>query len=142
MTVQHRFELTELPPIMNHCRIPSKVGKHARLIDSPEYRAWKTWAHLELSKTRLRLPDHTYWRASLLIPGKSKADIDAYTKQTVDALVAAECVPDDRYLCDYRVRWHDGETLIVHVRTEPVYPWADIRRAGKTILKRLQTKLI
>jgi len=111
-------------------------------MDSKEYSAWKPGSVMFMEATRLRLPDKTYYRALILVPGKTKADVDAFSKQALDCLVKAKATPDDSFLCEYSGKFHDGENLIVIVRTEPIEPWATIRNAGKTIRKHLEPRLI
>lgn len=137
--ITHHFVIEHLPPPINACRIASVPfgSKHARIVDAPEYRSWKVWAHAILQLSRLELPADTYWRALILVPASSMADVDAYTKQILDALVAAKVTPDDRLLCEYSARWHSGKHLEVTVRAERPEKWVEIRRPSRDVLKRL-----
>lgn len=140
--ITHSFQIKHLPPTINACRISSVNfgAEKSRIVDSNDYRKWKIWAHSTLQLSRKRLPPDCYWRALLLVPASSRADLDAYTKQILDALVASAVTPDDRLLCEYSARWHKGEFLEVIVRAERPEKWVEIRRPSRTLLKRLMQK--
>ncbi len=104
---------------------------------SREGRAWKEMAALELMTQRGGFKGPCYWRVSIQIPGTCKADIDNFCKGILDAMAAAEKSPDDRYLVDLRIRFYDGEKVIITLRKEDLQTWATIKRASKSLLTKL-----
>ena len=129
------LKLSAPPPSVNAMYVP--IGK-GRSILSKEGRAWKEMAAAELQAQRGIGSDPTYWRADVLIPGRgARCDLTNYEKALTDALVKAGKVPDDRYLVDYRIRFHGGSSVKIAVKTETVDVWATIKNASAQLRKKL-----
>lgn len=103
------------PPSLNHVFVNvAKVGR----VRSALYRGWQTLAHLELRK-------HGPWH----VPGKvrveiqvarkgTRADIDNLIKPTLDLLVSAGRIADDRNVIDVRAFFTDEPGAYVGTRVE------------------------
>ncbi len=129
----HTLRLSKQPPSVN--AMWRAVG--GRNILSAEGRAWKEQAQWELMPQK-GIAGPCYWRASILVPGSgSKMDIDNNLKGILDALGAAGKTPDDRYLVDLRIRFHDGPGVIINIKRESVTKWATIKKASKSLIKKL-----
>lgn len=123
------------PPSVNAMYVP--IGK-GRSILSKEGRAWKEMAAGELQAQRGIGLAPAYWRADVLIPGRgARCDLTNYEKALTDALVKAGKAPDDRYLVDYRIRFHGGSSVKIAVKTENVDVWATIKNASAQLRKKL-----
>lgn len=128
------LKLTTWPPSLNDLFTPYK----GRMIKSRAYRAWVKVAQIELMTQPPRLPEMCYYRADILIPGACGFDLDNVgSKAIFDALGSMKKTPDDRYLVDYRVRWHSGDHVAIALKTEGIEPWATIRNASKSLIRRM-----
>jgi hypothetical protein len=113
------------------------IGK-GRSILSKEGRAWKDMAAAELQAQRGIGFDPAYWRADVLIPGRgARCDLTNYEKALTDALVKAGKVPDDRYLVDYRIRFHGGSSVKIAIKQEELSKWATIKKTSRSLMKKL-----
>ena len=113
------------------------VGK-GRHILSKEARAWKKAKSLELMGQRGIGPEPCYWRADILIPGKgARCDLTNYEKALTDILVETEKAPDDRYLVDFRIRFHGGDFVVIAIKREELNKWATIKHASKSLIRKL-----
>lgn len=80
-----------------------------------------------------------YWRADILIPGiGTRCDLTNYEKALTDSLVKAGKTPDDRYLVDFRIRFHAGEAVEIAVKRENIEHWAKIREASKATTRKMK----
>ena len=82
-----------------------------RIIDSPEYRAWKVRASEEL-----RLVQRAHKRGTadpvqvtLRIPDASRIDCDNAAKSALDALQSAGVIADDRQVRRLVIEYHVGD---------------------------------
>ena len=133
------LEISKPPPSVNAMYVPIAKG---RSILSKEGRAWKKMVERELADQDGIIPDPSYYRLDILIPGKgSRCDLPNYEKALTDALVKANKTPDDRYLVDYRLRFHDGNTVKIAAKTEDLNTWATIRNASKSLIRKLAKSL-
>ena len=130
--------LTSPPPSVN---ATTKIGNgksgKSEKISSNEYKAWRSEQYWHLHK-QFGFSEDCYWRADVLVPGhRSGADLDNLAKGIFDAMGEAKKTPDDRYLVDFRFRWYAGDVVKIKIKMERVEPWATIRRASKSLAKKL-----
>ena len=129
------IEISEPPPSVNQMFVPIAKG---RSILSKDGRAWKSLAETELQSQIGIGFDPAYWRADILIPGKgARCDLTNYEKALTDALVKAGKAPDDRYLVDFRIRFHAGDRVKIALKIEDIDQWADVKGASKALRKKL-----
>lgn len=122
------IKLHELPPSVNVMwrATPTGNGK-ARNVLSREGRAWKEAATYVLNTQKGIGGEKGYWAARVLVPGKYKGDLDNLSKGILDALVGANKVPDDKYLVDYGLLFHDSDAVLVKVWREDLDYWASVK---------------
>ena len=127
--------LSTPPPSVNAMYVP--IGR-GRSILSADGRAWKKLALGELVGQRGIVSEPSYWRMDVLIPGKgARCDLPNYEKALTDILVKAGKAPDDRYLVDYRFRFHGGDTVKIAIKAEGTLKWATIKGASKALIRKL-----
>lgn len=131
-----RLTLKTVPPSVNKTTTVGTVNGKARKMKSKDYEAWLEAAHWEL-KPQDGLYEFGYWRADILIPGTAKSDLDNLLKGILDSLGKAEKTPDDRYLVDLRIRFHEGPHVEIAVKIEELHKWAKIKQASKSLIRKL-----
>lgn len=137
----HLFTLTTAPPSVNAMWRAVVRGKAAVNILSKEGRAWKKAAIQELAIQTGGFKAPSYWRADILIPGAgARIDLDNYLKGIMDALHEAGKTPDDSYLCDLRIRFSPGDKVVIAIKKEEITKWATIRKASKSLTRKLATR--
>lgn len=94
-----------VPPSLNHAYANRKGGRKK----TDEYRAWQFEAILRIKSQR---PERIHGPVivDISIP-KQRGDIDNRIKPTLDALVMAKVIDDDRHVEEVRARWVYGAAV-------------------------------
>lgn len=131
------FTLSSVPPSINAQKAAVVVCGKPRLIKTKPYREWIDKSLLELMGQNGFEGDFI-WRTDIHFPcNSSKMDVDNVPKAIHDVLVKAGKVPDDRYLADTRIRWADGDKVLIYVQREELGMWLKIKKMSKALIKKL-----
>lgn len=140
------FTISENPTSTNKQKIWGDVWirgtgkKKKRLIESPEYTAWKNIAQYGLMNQKGFDPadgDFLYQSHILFPCNHCGLDITNAEKAIHDILVNMCKIPDDRYIVKHSIEWWPGDHFKITIIQERVENWTHIKTMGKPLIKKL-----
>ena len=143
MNPVRRFHFSNAAISTNKHKKPGFVKRRGKMcpimIPEPNYVTWKQLADLELIRQPGFPRDADFlWSADIFIPGKfGEVDIDNCIKCLFDALVRNFKIPDDRRCVDLRIRYFEGDEIVIFVKAEDVNKWKTVINLTKNMIKKL-----